>query len=390
MVANSSLLITPQLSSMYSTIGTRCHLILAAEPLFGPNGDQSIDRSIAFPVYNHAQDDDRSPYAFNASKSEFKIKPIFRTFVFEAYYKQWTNNVSVPNLLKKWYNKPVKLVAVETVCLNPHMLVGAKGTRMRVPQTFLDAMYQVGDRFILLDYKILIQNSDPHHRIKDRKNVRQIITNAAFLSAMTNVQIDYCGLVYLTRTGTQTLIVYDVQKDYVESAMFFPGGKDQRFLFYDSKFGNVNKFFKSDAFYIHNLQPALTYGGGKFPLSAWSRGNTAQMGVAHVSRALQKMAEDAAPARIGAIPPELRAFPPAEPPSHPLEAIIRVTHRLVNLYVSQRFGEDHGTRLKAFVHFSDRQNWTEEMANYAHGILPVAFKRAHSFTTGLRTASDMA
>ena len=64
-VAQSSLLNTPQLSSssMYSTTGTRCHLVLCFKPLLKKGTLELDTKAIFFAQATHAADDDagRSP-----------------------------------------------------------------------------------------------------------------------------------------------------------------------------------------------------------------------------------------------------------------------------------------------------------------------------------------
>jgi hypothetical protein len=207
-VAQSSLLNTPQLSSMYSTTGTRCHLVLCFEPLLA-YGTLELDTSdVFFAQAAHAADDDagRSPYEVRAGGRVF-LRPQFHAFVFEAFYANF-----VRGSLEKVAAQLGKLVLVEYPVYHPHVLVGrGDDGLLKRPQTFLDSVYRAADGSLtLVDMKTLMQARPPHTRLLDPKNLRQVVTNALFFQLMTRLRLKRVALASVTRQGTVTIVQVDL------------------------------------------------------------------------------------------------------------------------------------------------------------------------------------
>ena len=139
--------------------------------------------------------DKSSPYEFDNGR--VTLKPVFREWVFEAFYVKFVQHVFEAMEGAPW--------AVEYPVYHPHLLVGRSGV-LKCPQTFLDAIYRMPDGSLtLVDYKSLMQARPPNYRLRDLKNLRQIVTNAYF-QAMTKVRIQKASLVYITRVGTLTVV----------------------------------------------------------------------------------------------------------------------------------------------------------------------------------------
>jgi hypothetical protein len=207
-VAQSSLLNTPQLSSMYSTTGSRCHLVLCFEPLLTYGTLELNTSDVFFAQAAHAADDDagRSPYEVRAGGRIF-LKPQFHAFVFEAFYDNF-----VRGSLDKVADQLGKLVLVEFPIYHPHMLIGRGDDELlKRPQTFLDSVYRAADGTLtLVDMKTLMQARPPHARLLDPKNLRQVVTNALFFQLMTRLRLKRVALASVTRQGTVTLVQVDL------------------------------------------------------------------------------------------------------------------------------------------------------------------------------------
>ena len=238
-VANSGLLISAQLSSLYSSVGTRAHLVLSYKPLIADPAIRVLDDSEALYVQlRHVRATDKSsPYEVDDA-SRIILKPVFYAWVFEAFYVQFVQHVfaalaGTPRL-------------VEYPVYHPNLLVGRSGV-LRAPQTFLDAIYQLPDGSLtLVDYKTLMQARPPNYRLRDQKNLRQIVTNAAFFQAMTRIRLQRASLVYITRMGTLTVVTVELDAcgAVTKSALLQPLAKATHRISYTSEKYGVNKQIK--------------------------------------------------------------------------------------------------------------------------------------------------
>jgi len=201
-VANSGLLNSAQLSSLYSGVGTRVHLALGFTPLMRDRTTRILDDSEALFVQLHHLDRDLKTSPYDKSGETITLKPVFVEWVFEVFYERFIQHVFERLAGTPW--------AVEFPVYHPGLLVGRSG-RLKCPQTFLDAVFRMPDGSLtLVDYKTLMQARPPNDRLRDAKNLRQIVTNAAFFQAMTKVRIQRAALVYITRVGTVTVLTVDL------------------------------------------------------------------------------------------------------------------------------------------------------------------------------------
>ena len=237
-MANSGLLISPQLSSLYSSVGTRAHLVLSYKPLIADPATRVLDDSKALYVQmRHVRATDKSsPY--EVEDNRIILKPVFYAWVFEAFYEQFVQHVfaalaGTPRL-------------VEYPVYHPHLLVGRTGV-LKVPQTFLDAIYRLPDGSLtLVDYKTLMQARPPNYRLRDLKNLRQIVANAAFFQAMTKIRLQRAALVYITRMGTLTVVTLELDAcgAVTKSALLRPLANSTHSITYTSERYAVNKQLK--------------------------------------------------------------------------------------------------------------------------------------------------
>lgn len=125
---------------------------------------------------------------------------------------------------------------VEFPVYHPHLLVGRSGV-LKCPQTFLDAIYRMPDGSLtLVDYKSLMQARPPNYRLRDLKNLRQIVTNAAYFQAATKIRLQRASLVYITRMGTVTVVTLDLGAcgAVTKAALLTPLAKATHRITYDS------------------------------------------------------------------------------------------------------------------------------------------------------------
>ena len=112
------------------------------------------------------------------------------------------------------------------------LLVGRTGILKR-PQTFLDAIYASSDGTLtLVDYKTLMQTRPPNGRLLNQKNLRQIVTNAAYFQAMTKLRVQRASLVYITRVGTVTTVTIDLSacEHITKTALLKPLARATHFI----------------------------------------------------------------------------------------------------------------------------------------------------------------
>jgi hypothetical protein len=211
-VAQSSLFNTAQLSSMYSTTGSRCHLVMCFQALLR-DGDANHELDTSRVLYTHAlhaadeRDDPKSPY--ESRDGRVYLRPAFHAFVFEAFYTAF-----VRGALDKLANRLGQLVLVEYPVYHPHLLVARGGdVPLRRPQTVLDSIYRATDGTLtLVDLKTLMEARPPHGRLLNLKNMRQVTTNALFFSLMTKLRIARVALAYVSRSQTVTFVTVDVSQ----------------------------------------------------------------------------------------------------------------------------------------------------------------------------------
>ena len=210
-VANSGLLNSAQLLSLYSTTGTRCHLVLCFKPLINPLSLEVNDRDVVFVQMSHVQENEKHcPYETRAGRHY--MKPQFHAFVFEAFYVQFVQHVALKG--RPW--------AHEYCVYHPHLLL-----RGKIPQTYLDAIYRMDDGSLaIVDWKTLQQARAPGYIIEGNvKNRVQIVTNAAFFMLQTKIRLDTAILVYITRLGDLTTLTFKLDEclEVIRSALMNPG-----------------------------------------------------------------------------------------------------------------------------------------------------------------------
>ena len=201
-VAQSSLLNTAQLSSLYSTTGTRCHLTLCFEAVLSP-GTREIDpeRALFVPATHALAGDKKSPYDV-APDGSVAIKVPFHRFVFDAFYTQF-----VRGALDKLAAQLGTLVLIEYPVYHPYMLIGRTAGPLKRPQTVLDSVYRAADGALtLVDFKTLMEARNPNYRLLNLKNLRQVVTNATLFQLMTKLRVSRVALAYITRSETVTLV----------------------------------------------------------------------------------------------------------------------------------------------------------------------------------------
>jgi hypothetical protein len=234
-VANSGLLNSPQLVSLYSSVGSRAHLVLALKPLIRDPATRVLDDSdVLYTQLHHVRPEDKSsPYERDGQR--VALKPVFYAWVFEAFYVRYVDHLFSRMAGQLWL--------VEYAVYNPHLLVGRSGV-LKCAQSYLDAIYRDDDGALhLVDYKTLQQARPPNYRLLDKKNLRQIVTNAAYFSAMTKVRIQKASLVYITRVGTLTVVTLDIAAcgAVTKSALLQPLAKATHSISYSADRLAINK-----------------------------------------------------------------------------------------------------------------------------------------------------
>jgi hypothetical protein len=232
-VANSGLLNTPQLGSLYSAVGTRVHLVLGFTPLLKESGELDDGETLYVQLRHVRAGDKGSPY--DVQDGRVTLKPVFREWVFEAFYAKFVHHVFEAMEGVPWL--------VEFPVYHPHMLVGRSGV-LKCAQTFLDAIYRMPDGSLtLVDYKSLMQARPPNYRLRDLKNLRQIVTNAAYFQAMTNIRLQRASLVYITRMGTLTVLTLELEAcgAVTKAALLNPLAKATHFVTYTADRLAINK-----------------------------------------------------------------------------------------------------------------------------------------------------
>ena len=114
---------------------------------------------------------------------------------------------------------------------------------LKCPQSFLDAIYRDDDGALhLVDYKTMQQARPPNYRLLDKKNMRQIVTNAAYFQAMTKMKLQKASLVYITRMGTLTVVTLDLAACGVvtRKALLTPLAKSTHSISYNAERYVVN------------------------------------------------------------------------------------------------------------------------------------------------------
>ena len=234
-VANSGLLNSPQLVSLYSSVGTRAHLVLALKPLIRDPATRVLDDSeVLYTQLHHVRPEDKSsPYERDGQR--VALKPVFYEWVFESFYERYVDHLFSRMAGQLWL--------VEYAVYHPHLLVGRSGV-LKCAQSFLDAIYRDDDGALhLVDYKTLQQARPPNYRLLDKKNLRQIVTNAAYFSAMTKVKLQKASLVYVTRVGTLTVVTLDLAAcgAVTKAALLNPLAKATHFVTYTADRLAINK-----------------------------------------------------------------------------------------------------------------------------------------------------
>ena len=215
-VANSGLLITPQLASLYSTVGIRAHLVFAFTNVEETNA--------VFTQGNHLSDNKHCPYSAPRT-----LKPIFRDWIFEAFYVDY-----VKTMLTHQNQLLGEPVAVELVVFHPFLLCDG-----RVLQSYVDAIYRKPDgKLLLMDLKTLQAARDPSYIITaNTKNMRQVVFNAGLFMLMTKIQIDEVALAYVTRMGTVSVLTWTLSEctEVMRSAVLDPRPGESRLWYRDGK-----------------------------------------------------------------------------------------------------------------------------------------------------------
>ena len=205
-VAQSSLLNTAQLSSLYSTTGTRCHLALCFEAILKEDSrDIDPDGPLFVPATHATAGERRSPYEV-APDGTVAIKASFHSFVFEAFY-----TLFVRGALAKLAEQLGDLALIEYPVFHPHLLIGRTAGPLKRPQTVLDSVYRAADGALtLVDFKTLMEARSPNYRLLNLKNLRQVVTNATLFQLMTKMRVTRVALAYITRSKTVTLVSVDL------------------------------------------------------------------------------------------------------------------------------------------------------------------------------------
>ena len=243
-ITRSSLLNNAQLSTLYSSIGVRGHLELAIRAF---SSGAAAPAGVALDLY-----DPRSQFYASAETAAQADTPFARepgggysmtasTHLFavardEALgYERFTTLLrrhlletsGADNVLVRAVNEAMAaplpglrchVLAAELPVFNPFCVFAkSKGdARGVLQQTQADMLCQLSDdggpdagrkgALVLLDFKLLMENSNPRHRVENLKNIRQVCTNAYLLEATCNVSITWGALLYATRRRSpQTL-----------------------------------------------------------------------------------------------------------------------------------------------------------------------------------------
>ena len=258
-VIKSGLLINAQLSSLYSTVGTRGHLRVAARRLCqghaarcGPGGSDLHDyvhmgkhdaRTMFFAPAELAPMPRYSPYRVVPSAEEgFQPMRGMSCDVFDFCdsqervfgLKQYTQ---LPNAHMEFMVQEcvralrrsngekddgllrATMCSVELPVLNPFLLQSRSDNDKRcvMVQSQADFVFHVTDlhtesdrsvrasqqrgRLVMGEFKLLMETNTPRSSVCNTKNIRQVMTNAYMLESMLNVRLSYGVIFYLTRRG---------------------------------------------------------------------------------------------------------------------------------------------------------------------------------------------
>lgn len=89
LAANSSLLNSAQLSSLYSSTGTRVHLILALSPMLGAGDRSNVfvhSDTVVMTQLNHLRSENSKHSPYELAGSVVSLKPGFVSFVFDDFH----------------------------------------------------------------------------------------------------------------------------------------------------------------------------------------------------------------------------------------------------------------------------------------------------------------
>jgi len=388
-VSHSGLLNTPQLSSLYSSVGTRCHLAICFGHFTDTEGNMDI-RNVVFTQTSHISENKHCPYE-NMPGGGLRLKSVFQQWVFEEFYQNY-----VKHLMDKRKDVLGTAVALELAVFHPFLI-----TNGRVPCTFLDAIYQKPDgSLMLVDFKTLQSANPPNYIVRGSKNRLQVVTNALLFMLMTKIRVDSAALVYITRSGTLTVVELKIADciDAMKAAALEPAGPSATNLWYRD-----NRWSFKELLNIPEMNEIIgtsgTAAGHSMSLPVNPAMNTGAVTLAKaVHDAAIGMPSVGSPnslyAKLQGLPEfkdtiKIRGINIKLPPavqrtmvsSHD-EAYIRTMHRLVNLWTALEYFEplrrEH-TRsqdfLASFLHKSDRAAWNEEMMAFAKGLVHLARKR---------------
>lgn len=250
-VAQSSLLNSAQLTSLYSTTGTRCHLVMCFEAILKPGAREIDADGPLFIPATRAGSDKRSPYE-RSDGGVVSLKPTFHRFVFETFYVAF-----VRGALAKLNTHLGDLVLTEFPVFHPHLLIGrGAGALLKRPQTVLDSVYRstADGKLTLVDLKTLMEARAPNYRLLNAKNLRQVIANALYFELMTKMRITRVALAYVSRSGSVTLVSVNIERcgAVLVAAALSPlkggDGGGVRYLFNTATHVGVNKRIRIEAF----------------------------------------------------------------------------------------------------------------------------------------------
>ena len=253
-IMRSSLMNVAQLATMYSFVGTRCHLRLAMGAFC--DGTEFTDDRVRLNRY----DEDTQLYApaealektlpfttqavAGAQEMHFVSRPAF-TFAFARgdgmSYEQYTQMFDEPfeRVVEELFQEYTSLdgwschrLCYELPVFNPHAMFNAapaKDPRYKFVQTQADFVCTLTRNdngavtmFVVLgEFKNLMEARNPQARVANRRNVRQVMTNAALFEAMTGIHVHYGVILCATRRGWLNPVENETG-DAVGYALTFP------------------------------------------------------------------------------------------------------------------------------------------------------------------------
>lgn len=244
-ITRSSLMNVAQLSSLYSFVGTRCHLRLAMGA-FSNGRHYSANRVLLDGYDQNTQlyapaettgdhlpfTTERSPPAGRAPRRYVSRGAFEFAYAHDdgVAYDQYTDMLDrrfddvVMGAIAKFvqgqnldltqnadgsrnHNWTCHRLSYELPVFNPFAMFrrGAKDPRFKFVQTQADFVCRVKDGnedyVVLGEFKMLMEANKPVQRVVNRRNIRQVFVNAYMFEAMTGVRVHYGLVLYATRRG---------------------------------------------------------------------------------------------------------------------------------------------------------------------------------------------